>query len=220
VSARCARRQDEDRRGHSGQALYEFAMLVPVFLLIVLAMLEFGFMFLHHLTLEYATREGARAGAALANGSQSDQACVSGGGSVGAGSVDKLIVAAVQRVVESPGSQIDLGQISEIRIYKADANGDQIGSYANVWGPYSSGAGPSLPCVASAPNLDFLAPASAPYGAASRLNGAAPDSIGVAITYTYQFRTPLGGILRFLGGSGWSSITMTDRTVMALEPTT
>ena len=52
-----------------GQAMVEYAVAIPVFLLILLGMLEFGFAFSHHLTMEYATREGARAGAALANGS-------------------------------------------------------------------------------------------------------------------------------------------------------
>ena len=55
--------------------------------------------------------------------------------------------------------------------------------------------------------------------AADRINGVTPDSIGVSITYTYQFRSALGGILRFFGGSGAASLQMTDRTVMALQPT-
>jgi hypothetical protein len=41
----------------------------------------------------------------------------------------------------------------------------------------------------------------------------------VSITYTYQFRSALGGILRFFGGSGAASLTMSDKTVMALQPT-
>ena len=53
----------------AGQSLVEYAITVPVFLLILLGMLEFGFAFSHHLTMEYSTREGARTGAALANGS-------------------------------------------------------------------------------------------------------------------------------------------------------
>ena len=40
-------------------------MIITVVMLLLLGMLEFGFLFDHHLTLEYATREGARVGAAL-----------------------------------------------------------------------------------------------------------------------------------------------------------
>ena len=53
---------------HAGQGLVEFAVLVPMFMLLLMGMLEFGLAFSHHQTLQYATREGARAGAALSNG--------------------------------------------------------------------------------------------------------------------------------------------------------
>jgi len=197
--------------------MYEFAIIVPVFLLILLGMLEFGFMFVDNLTLEYATREGARAGAAMGNGTLPDQACVSGDGTVGAGNVDQLIIAAVQGVLESPGSQLDPSQIQQIAIYEAGASGDPIVS--NVWGPYSQGHGPLVPCEASTTYLNYVAPTSTPWPASARTNTAPNvESIGVSITYQYQFKTPLGGILRFFGGMDWSSLMISDRTVMALEP--
>ena len=43
------------------------------------------------------------------------------------------------------------------------------------------------------------------------------DSIGVSLTYTYAMTTPLSGV-RFVGGPGATSLTMTDKTVMALNP--
>jgi len=54
------------RRDRRGQSLVEFALIVPVFMLILLGMLEFGFVFDHTLTIQYASREGARVGSALA----------------------------------------------------------------------------------------------------------------------------------------------------------
>jgi len=52
-------------------------------------------------------------------------------------------VAAVQRVLTASGSQIDLNQVTEIRIYKADAAGEEQG-LVNVWtlgnGPMVDGA--------------------------------------------------------------------------------
>jgi Flp pilus assembly protein TadG len=57
--------------GERGQGLVEFSLLVPVFTLLLLAMLEFGFVFDHLLTIQYSTREGARVGAALASGGTS-----------------------------------------------------------------------------------------------------------------------------------------------------
>ena len=39
------------------------------------------------------------------------------------------------------------------------------------------------------------------------------------ISYSYAAITPLAGILSFFGGGGWSSLAMSDTTVMALNPT-
>ena len=65
------------RRGRRerGQSLVEFAVLVPLFMLILIGMLEFGLMFNHDLTLQYASREGARVVAALGCGATSNTAC-------------------------------------------------------------------------------------------------------------------------------------------------
>jgi hypothetical protein len=41
----------------------------------------------------------------------------------------------------------------------------------------------------------------------------------VSLTYTYNFQTALGSVLRFFGGPGFSSVTVSDKTVMAMNPT-
>jgi hypothetical protein len=205
-----------------GQGLVEFAMLVPVFLLILLGMLEFGFAFNHNMTLEYATREGARAGAAAANGSMKDSTCVdpvTGPRAFSAADVDPLIIASVERILNSPGSMVDLSQVASITIYDANPDGTPISGKSDVW-PLSIGTGANVPCTGAPPQrMDFAAPTSTPWPASSRLNGGTPDLLGVSISYTYKFRSALGGILRFFGGNGAASLAMTDRTVMALEPT-
>lgn len=202
--------------GHAGQGVVEFALVVPVFLLVLLGILEFGFVFNHNVTLEYATREGARGGAAMADGSVKDAQC--GGSSLTAANVDPLVMAAVQRVVASPGSMVDMPQISQVRIYEVRFDGTITG-LGNVW-RYRPGnpSNPAIPCQSPTQRLDFYE-ASSTWPAASRTTGAAPDSIGVSITYTYQFRTPLGGIMQFIGGGGLAGVQMTDETVMALQPT-
>lgn len=49
------------RRRTRGQALVEFALVFPVFFLILAGMLDFGFMMYSRITLINATREGVRA---------------------------------------------------------------------------------------------------------------------------------------------------------------
>ena len=119
------------RRARGGQSLVEYAITVPVFLLILLGMMEFGFAFAHHLTMEYSTREGARTGAALANGSP-PFACTSPDPD---NEVDNQIIAAVQRVLTGAGSQIDIDNVGVIRIFKAELDGAPAGQQLQPVGP-------------------------------------------------------------------------------------
>ena len=119
-----------------GQSFVEFALILPVCLLLLMIMLEMGQAFNHKLTVGYATREGARTGAALANGGATTCAVPD------PASVDQQIIAAAQRILKSPGSNVVMSNISAIRIYKATATGAQTGSLVNVW-TYTPGAGPT-----------------------------------------------------------------------------
>jgi TadE-like protein len=188
------------RRGvERGQSLVEMGMLLPLLVLIVIGTLEFGFVFDHHLTLEYATREGARAGAALAHGGSGPPGCA------GASDVDPRIIAAVQRVLTSPGSPVNVANVSEIHIYNSGPDGEE--GATNVW-RHSAGMGPVVDGVA----LNFVQHSVA-WPACNRNNTAVgTQSVGVSLTYTYVYQTPF----RFLFGNG---LTMTDRTVMQLNPT-
>ena len=204
------------RRGQNGQSLVEFTLIIPVFLLILFGMIEFGFVFTHDLTVEYATREGARAGAALANGADPN-----GCSGTNWKTVDPLVIAAVERVLQSPGSQVVIANVSQIVIYEANpTTGANDQGLQDVW-TYSPGAGP-VP-LGSTDHLNFV-DSSYPNGdawkACARSNALpSPNSIGVSLTYTYAFQTPLASVMRFFGGAGSATLTLTDKTVMQLNPT-
>jgi hypothetical protein len=178
-------------------------------MLLLLGMLEFGFVFAHHLGLEYATREGARMGAALAAGT-SQVAC---------SDVDKNIIASLQRVVTSPGSQVVASSVNQIRIYKADTAGLPIGSAINTWIPGSDGTivdGTTLLWRVSSVGWDACTTGNRKNGS-GYVGGATPntDSIGVSVNYTYRFVTPLGN---FMSAFSSGQLTISDRTTMALNP--
>lgn len=195
------RRRRDDAEG---QSLVEFSMVITVVLLFLLGILEFGFVFDQHITLEYSSREGARVGAAMANGTTT-YPCAQ---------VDDQVIAAVQRVITSPGSRVTASRVTEIRIYKATSTGAQSGNLANIW-TYQAGGGPTVDGKA----LDFKN-ASVGWSACGRSNAtSAPDSIGVSVSYTYQPVTPLANVMGFFGGAGPATIPISDRTVMALNPT-
>jgi hypothetical protein len=214
---RALRRRPDHRPGvhrsaERGQGLVEFAMVVPLFMILLLGLLEFGFVFDHAMTLNYATREGARSGAAFAAGNSTTMPCAT------STDVDKHVVAAIQRVLKAPGSPISIDQINSIQIYKASSSGGVSGGQTNVW-DYNAGSGPM---VDGAP-LDF-SQTSQGWNACTRDNswsgGVAPDSLGVSISYQYQYVTPLAAAMQFFGPVGGSgTLTISDRTVMALNPT-
>lgn len=198
-------------RDERGQGLVEFTLIVPVLTLILFGTLEFGLAFNHNLTIEYATREGARTGSSLGNGGSAD--CTSGSDIY---DIDAQTIAAVERVLKSPGSPIDESNVSEIRIFRANSSGQQVGSEANVW-HYTPGSGPNIAPSPAVERLDF-SEVSNGWSVCSRSDGPNPDSLGVSISYTYNFTTPLGSLMRMLGGTSLSQLPITDATVMALNP--
>jgi hypothetical protein len=190
------------RPGERGQGLVEFALVVPVFMLLLLGMLEFGFAFNHQLTLGYATREGARIGADLVNGG--GKLGCNAGQSPNAANVDPVIIEAVDRVLSSAGSPIPLSSVGAVRIFKATSTGADSGT-GNDW-IYSA----SKQTLPDGTQVNF-APNGGNWSACSRSNavvGGSVASIGVSITYTYQMQTPLG-----------TTLPMTDVTVMQFNPT-
>ena len=57
-------------KGEKGQALVEFALLVPIFLILLFAIVDFGMGFYSWITVTNSAREGARLGAVQATTAQ------------------------------------------------------------------------------------------------------------------------------------------------------
>lgn len=194
-----------------GQGLVELSMVMPIILLLLVSMMEFGMAFNDVLTIGYASREGARAGSALANGKALSCTPTDPAG------VDATVVAAVQRILKSPGSDVELSDIQQIRIFKATSTGAQSGASVNVW-TYTPGAGPDVDPGPGAAKLDFTETQHG-WNACSRVNSGTPDLLGVQLVYRYRLTTPLAGVLKLVGGSQAATITFREQTVMALNPT-
>lgn len=54
------RRPPSARRGESGQAMVEFMMVLPILLLLLIGIIQFGLLFYNYIDLTSATRDGAR----------------------------------------------------------------------------------------------------------------------------------------------------------------
>jgi hypothetical protein len=208
------------RDGQRGQGMIEFAIIVPVFLLLLMGMLEFGFVFTNNLSLEYATREGARAGSTLSNGG-------TGATASECNAIDPSIIDSVLKVLKSPGSPI-VGYpnaVSSINIWQSDQAGQPLGSNINVWankldGTFTFTQGTVNWAACSRHSVTWLCGGSDPclsYCSSSHI--CPPDSIGVSLSYTYTMVTPLSAIEKFFGPAGPATLLMTDKTVMSLNPT-
>ncbi len=58
------------KNGEKGQALVEFALLIPIFLILLFAIVDFGMGFHSWITVTNSAREGARLGAVAATGQE------------------------------------------------------------------------------------------------------------------------------------------------------
>mgnify|MGYP001812062637 CR=1 FL=1 len=202
-------RRDRQR----GQGLVEFTLALPIVVLILLSVAELGLAYGNVHTVGYGSREGARVGSALATGGVSD---CSGGNDPSL--VDATLVSAVQRILKSPGSGVDIAQVTEIRIFKADATGGETPGRVNIWHYTGTQSGPEVDPGPGAEHIDFNLISGNAWPACSRDNSAAtPDSIGVTVRYRYDFSSPMPAVINAIAG-GAVFLTLSETTVMSLNP--
>src|SRR2546430_1798205 len=128
--ATAVRRRFVDKE--AGQGTVEFALvLAPILIILVFGLVELANLMSSAMTMSSATREGARLGGALVNGGGT-LGC-SAGQSPNSASVDPNIVAAVERVLMGAGARVTLSDVTEIRIWKATASGQETAGQVNVW---------------------------------------------------------------------------------------
>jgi hypothetical protein len=177
---------------------------------------ELGFIYGKISSLGYASREAARVGSALARGGVDDCADPT----VVDPAVDAVVVAAAQRILTSPDSGIAMDKVNQIRIFKATPSGAETSGLFNVWTWRDAEVGPDIdPDPLIEERLEFKQVLPEGWPACGRSNsGVPPDSIGVTVTYTYDFVTPFPALINALAG-GSLSLDLSETTVMALNPT-
>ena len=193
----------------TGQSMVEFALVIPLFIVTLLAVLEFALLFNALLAINFASRDAALVAAEAGNMSGGD--------------------CAILRTVEARvGAPADRAQIQSIVISWTDTNGvtkQNAGvPYTNTW---VRGAGTETCVLADGTTTQI------PYGRTTtlypeasrcnvRLGCGSPhvpsvDTIGVRITYSYSFHTPLGNLLGPLGSTGGAWL-LDQSNAMRMEP--
>lgn len=94
------------RRKTRAQATVEFALISPLLFILALGIMEFGWLFRSHMTVHFATREGARAGALMGSMAQPDE---------------QILKAITDTMIG-----MSFPDVTEVSIYNADTRGDCI----------------------------------------------------------------------------------------------
>ena len=148
---------------------------MPVFVLLMMGMIEFGFLYNNILTVQFAAREGVSAAAEV-------------GGEDGA---DCAVLKAVETALTAP---INKSKITSVDIFKADSSGAMVPGVVNHY--IRSGI---LDCPGSV-DQPYTLVGSEGYPQPDRHDALADglDIIGVRIGYLYNGITPFGA------GRSWS----------------
>lgn len=158
-----------------GQGLVEFALALPVFVLLLMGLVEFGFLYNNVLTIQFASRQGVSAAAQA-------------GGEDGA---DCAILRAVERALSVP---VDRNRVAAVEVFQSDADGDALPGRVNRYARVGT-----IACVGST-DQPYTLVGSEGYPQIERKDALSEglDVVGVRIEYTYHGITPVGS------GRSWS----------------
>lgn len=198
------------RERAKGQSLAEFALIVPLFFLVLMGLIEFAFAFNGMLNTNYASRGAGLIAAQVGNSAAAD--C--------------LILNEVEQLMNAPA---DRSQISRVEIQRTNPSGSTIyassiyqrsgttscsmSGASTLTVPYSvisAGYPPSQRCT-------VLPPSGCPTLVPIRTT---VDTVAVQITYVYPWHTPLRSLMGMLGGSlSGTGYTFVQRNAFLMEPT-
>lgn len=178
--------------------MVEFGLVFPLFFVILLAIIEFGFVMNAFVSVDFATRDAALAAAEAGN----------------APDADCSILRALDRSVTSPAKN---HAMTQVRVFKADANGQAMGP-VNV---YDRNGTTSCPLADGTAATVAYRLVSNSYVEGDRCNELAGckvqttvDTIGVQISYSYEWVTPLHWLMPTLG----PGYTIVKANAMRMEP--
>jgi len=180
-----------------GQAMVEFGLVLPIFIVLIIGLMEFAVAFNAMLGINFASRDAALIAAEAGTDPWAD--CV--------------ILRTVDDRIDSPADRM---RIDQVRIYRSDIHGAE--QVANV---YTRGGITICPLPDGTEMEVAFSLIDEGYPTDQRcdvLLGCPPnqtlDTIGVAIRYNHSWVTPLAGLVT-LSGDGFE---FTRSNAMRMEP--
>lgn len=169
-------------------------------MLLLMAIIEFGFLFNSFLAINFASREASLVAAEAGT----------------MGQADCLILNAVEQSITAPA---DRALITSVRIYRANRAGTMSGDITAYQRTGETVC--TLPSGEMTVPYEVAGTEGYPPGnrcnrlAGCPLNPTGVDQIGVEVSYAYGWHTPLGGVF---GGGSDGKTDLTNRNVMRMEP--
>jgi hypothetical protein len=194
------------RRRSRGQALVEFALVIPIFLTVFVAIAEFSFLFTSYISVNYASHDAAQLAATLGNTAGAD-------------------AAVLQRVNVDINVPANPKQIKAVDIYWVNINSGNaapVGGAETIYtydgGAHAfvlpSGATVYLPFVRTSNGYPEASRCNVNMGVGCQSGHTTVDTVGVKITYQYKWITPFPHLV---GGSSFGPL-LTSINMMRLEP--
>lgn len=179
-----------------GQSLVEFALVLPIFILVIIAFIEFAFAFSTLNTLHFVARDIAQYAAEAGNAQGADCSTLN----------------LLENELSASSSPTGL---STVLIYWSDGNGAVVSGRTNQYNRTGTmtctdvnGVSLTLPYTAitslyaEAQRCTVLLGCTSPPMA---MNHPTLDTIGVRLTYTYNWKTPLATLLTFTSAPVFTS---------------
>jgi Flp pilus assembly protein TadG len=185
----------------------EFALVIPVFLTVFFAIVEFSFLFTDYLSIGYASHDGSQLAATMGNTLHADTA----------------ILVRINNDIQAPANN---RQIKTVDIYQVDTtttNGSPVSGRENIYtydgGSHTftmpDGTTVQLPFTYGTLGYVDVGRCNVNLGIGCTTYGQTTvDTIGVKITYQYTWITPFPAMI---GGSGNGPL-ITELNIMRLEP--
>jgi Flp pilus assembly protein TadG len=184
-------------RSERGQALVEFALVLPILFTLVIGLIEFSFVWNSRNTVLFASRDAAMLAA-------------EGGQNAG---TDCVVLQRIESDIISPARSINVQQIA---IYWSDRNGTMIGANQNVYTRTGSTTCTFADGTVLTVPYTLITPGYVESSRCDVLSGCGGshttvDIIGVQVTYQHNWLTSFARIT----GSG---VTFTETTLSRAEP--
>ena len=156
------------RAGQDGQGLVEFALVLPIFVLLVTGLIEYGFLYNSVLTVQYAARQGVSVAAE-------------------AGALDGADCYTLKAVEVSLATPVNRAHVDAVEVFESDTNGDAVPGRINRY--VRSG---SLDCPGGDQPYTLVGVEGYPQSFRGNSLSGGLDIVGVRIDFTYFGITPVG----------------------------